>query len=515
MHVLEILRIWMRPCAMTWQASTIMDSTLAALSRLNDRLDHPTIGKLGEAFSRAGFELAIVGGTVRDAILGRQGHDFDFTTNATPDQTLAVLKTLSRSHWETGRAFGTIGAQIDGLSVEVTTYRSDVYEQDTRKPHVAFGTSLDDDLARRDFAANAIAVRLPERVVVDPYGGVQDIVAGVLRTPGDPAVSFDDDPLRMMRAARFVSQLEWSLDPAAQRAIVERADRIGIVSAERVSAELEKLMLGAHPAAGLEVLVDTGLAAHILPELPALRLEHDSQHHHKDVYRHSLTVLSQAIELEHERGMEPDLILRLAALLHDIGKPATRKFGPGGEVTFRQHDVVGAKMAKRRLKAMRFDGHTIKAVARLVELHMRFYGYGEAGWTDSAVRRYVRDAGDLLPRLHILTRSDVTTRNRRKAERLEFAYDDLENRIAELATQEQLDAVRPELNGEQIMAELGISPSPVVGAAYRYLLEVRLEEGPIGIAAATDRLHKWYEAYLEEHPQAALEAPVSRQASSK
>lgn len=478
-----------------------MDSTLAALSRLNEQLDHPTIGKLGEAFAQSGFELSIVGGTVRDALLGRPAHDFDFTTNATPDQILDVVRPLATTHWETGRAFGTIGAQIDGLAVEITTYRSDVYVQDTRKPHVAFGTSLNDDLARRDFAANAIAVRLPQRVVVDPYGGVQDIVDGVLRTPGDPAISFDDDPLRMMRAARFVSQLGWRVDPDAHRAIIERAERISIVSAERVRTELEKLLLGAHPVAGLEILVDTGLAEFMLPELPALQLEHDAQHHHKDVYRHSLTVLTQAIELEQERGFEPDLVLRLAALLHDIGKPATRKFGAGGEVTFRQHDIVGAKLAKRRLKQLRFDSHTVKAVARLVELHMRFYGYGEAGWTDAAVRRYVRDAGELLPRLHILTRSDVTTRNRRKAERLEFAYDDLENRIAELAAQEQLDAVRPELDGDQIMAELGIAPGRVVGAAYKYLLEVRLEDGLIGADAAAAKLHQWYKSYLDDHAQ--------------
>lgn len=464
-------------------------TTAAAMAALQATLDLPLLRRVGDAFDDAGFEVAIVGGTVRDAILGRPGTDFDFTTNATPDETLAVLRTLSHTQWETGRAFGTIGAKVDGDTVEVTTYRADAYASDSRKPDVAFGTSLEADLERRDFSANAIAVRLPDGIIVDPYRGLGDIVEGVLRTPGSPKRSFSDDPLRMMRAARFVSQLGWTISQETRAAMVEQAERIKIVSAERSRTELEKLLLGAHPVDGLEVLVDTGLAEYILPELPALRLTIDAEHRHKDVYRHSLTVLQQAIDQEPDG---PDLVLRLAALLHDIGKPKTRRFGADGKVTFRHHDVVGAKIAKRRLAALRFDNHTIKAVSRLVELHMRFYGYGEAGWTDSAVRRYVRDAGDLLPRLHILTRADVTTRNVRKAERLEHAYDDLERRIAELAEQETLDAVRPELDGQAIMRILDIAPGPLVGEAYRYLLNVRLDEGEIGETAAEQRLRAWY-----------------------
>ena len=469
--------------------------------------------ELGEAFARAGHELALVGGPVRDAFLGRSSADLDFATSATPDQAQAVLKAWGDAHWDIGRAFGTVGARrfgrpaADGaparpdVVVEVTTYRDDVYEPESRKPVVAFGDTLEGDLSRRDFTVNAMAVRLPALTFVDPFDGLSDLAAGRLRTPVTAEQSFDDDPLRMMRAARFVAQLGFTLDPDVRRAVERMADRLEIVSAERIRDELTKLLLAPSPRAGLEVLVSTGLADHVLPELPALRLEIDEHHRHKDVYEHSLTVLEQAIDLEtgtheHPTGPVPgpDLVLRLAALLHDVGKPATRRFESGGGVSFHHHEVVGAKLAARRLKALRFDKETVQAVARLTELHLRFHGYGDAGWTDSAVRRYVTDAGPLLERLHRLTRSDCTTRNRRKAERLSFAYDDLEARIAELREKESLAAIRPDLDGERIMAVLGVPPGRVVGEAYRFLLELRMEQGPQEPEVAEAALRTWWAA---------------------
>jgi len=474
-----------------------MQSVAAALDRLGDLAASPTISRLANVFAGAGHELALVGGPVRDAFLDRPTHDLDFTTDATPDQILKLVKPISEAQWDIGRAFGTIGAQMNGETVEITTYRADSYDGETRKPDVVFGSSLEDDLLRRDFTVNSLALRLPAVTLVDPSGGIDDLLAGVLRTPSTPEVSFGDDPLRMLRAARFTAQLGFRLDLDTANAMDEMSESIRIISAERVGEEISKLLLAENPRAGIEVLMQSGLAQIVLPEIPGLQLETDEHHHHKDVYQHTLTVLEQTIGYEKSRGkLDPagDLIVRLAALLHDIGKPATRKLEPGGVVSFYHHDVVGAKLAKKRLRALRFDNDTISAVARLVELHLRFFGYTEGAWTDSAVRRYVRDAGDQLERLHILTRADVTTRNRRKADALGFAYDDLEARIADLAEREEIDAVRPDLDGEQIMAILGVKPGPEVGAAYRYLLEQRLDDGPIGAEEATRRLLAWWSA---------------------
>jgi poly(A) polymerase len=461
----------------------------------------PEALELGRAFAAAGHELALVGGPVRDAFLGRVSDDLDFATSATAEQTEPILAAWGDAHWDIGRRFGTIGARRfargdrPDVVVEVTTYRSDAYRPDSRKPEVAFGDSLVGDLSRRDFTVNAMAVRLPELSFVDPFDGLADLAARLLRTPVAATQSFDDDPLRMMRAARFAGQLGMALHDDARAAIQAMAERIGIVSAERVRDELTKLVLADDPRSGLEVLVDTGLAAHVLPELPALRLEIDEHHRHKDVYQHTLTVVDQAIALE--TGPDgpvptPDLVLRLAALLHDIGKPATRRFEAGGGVSFHHHEVVGAKLAARRLRALRFDNETVHDVARLTGLHLRFHGYGEGQWTDAAVRRYVTDAGPLLERLHRLTRSDCTTRNWRKAERLRRAQDDLEARIAELRKHEELAAIRPDLDGEQIMAILGVPPGPVVGEAYRFLLEERMERGPQPVEVAEAALRAWW-----------------------
>lgn len=476
-----------------------MQSVAAALDRLGELAASPTVSLLAAAFEASGHELALVGGPVRDAFLGRAVNDLDFTTDATPDEILAIVKPIAEAIWDIGRAFGTIGAKIAGEQVEITTYRADAYDGASRKPEVVFGSSLDDDLARRDFSVNALALRLPKLELVDPSGGVEDLVARVLRTPAAPEQSFGDDPLRMLRAARFSAQLEFTVEPATLQAMTTLAPEIDRISAERVRDELSKLLSTRSPRGGIRLLVESGLAERVLPELPALALERDEHHRHKDVYEHSLTVLDQAIEYEISRGVldSPDLIVRLAALLHDIGKPSTRRFEPGGAVSFHHHDVVGAKLARKRLRALRFDNDTIAAVSRLIELHLRFFGYTDGAWTDSAVRRYVRDAGDQLERLHILARADVTTRNRRKADQLAFAYDDLEQRIAVLAEEEELAAVRPELDGADIMRLLDVKPGPVVGEAYRYLLEVRLDEGPIGTDAATERLLAWWASRSE------------------
>lgn len=429
---------------------------------------------------------------MRDAFLGRPVNDLDFTTSASPDEIMAIVKPISSAQWDIGREFGTIGARVAGEKVEITTYRADSYDGETRKPTVEFGDTIEGDLVRRDFTVNAMALRLPEMVLVDPSGGVDDLLARRITTPNSAEVSFGDDPLRMLRAARFTSQLGFTADDETIAAMVALAPRLEIISVERISEELGKLLLTDAPRRGLELLVETGLADQFLPELPALRLEIDEHAHHKDVYQHSLTVLEQAIDYEKSRGHSPDLVLRLASLLHDIGKPATKRVEPGGVVSFYHHDVVGSKLAARRLKQLRFDKDTIASVARLIELHLRFFGYTEAAWTDSAVRRYVRDAGPLLERLHILTRADVTTRNRRKADRLAFAYDDLEDRITALAEAEGVAAVRPDLDGEEIMRLLDLKPSREVGEAYRFLLELRLDEGPLGPDEAERRLRAWW-----------------------
>lgn len=482
----------------------------SAHARLLDTLESldPILGPLGERFFAAGFELALVGGSVRDALLGRPMPDLDFTTDARPDDIVSLISDWVDTHWDIGREFGTIGAVKSGYQIEITTYRAEAYDPDSRKPIVSFGSDLDADLVRRDFTIGAMAVRLPSKAFVDPFGGFADLTAARLRTPGTAADSFSDDPLRMMRAARFVSQLQLEPVPEVEAAMSDMAARIDIISAERVQVELTKLITGADPAAGIDVLVRTSLADHVLPEVAGLQLETDEHHRHKDVYQHSLTVLRQAVELERsyaakqrEAGIgpndpqylpEPDFVVRFAALMHDVGKPATRKFLPGGAVTFYHHDAVGAKMTAKRMKALRFDKDSIKSVGRLVELHLRFYGYGDAGWTDSAVRRYVTDAGPLLTRLHILTRADVTTRNKKKADRLAFAYDDLETRIDQLAEQEELAAIRPDLDGRQIMTILDIGPSPLVGRAYQYLLEMRMEHGPIEPVRAEELLRAWW-----------------------
>lgn len=457
----------------------------------------PVADDLARRFQEAGFTLALVGGSVRDALLGRLGNDLDFTTDARPDDVLKIVRPWADSVWEVGIAFGTVGVQKEGrvgddrqdFQIEVTTYRSEAYDRTSRKPEVSYGDSIEDDLVRRDFTVNAMAVALPQKEFIDPHGGLQDLAAGVLRTPGTPEASFSDDPLRMLRAARFAAQLDFEVAPDVVAAMKAMAERIEIVSAERVREELNKLILSAHPRKGLALLVDTGLAERVLPELPELRLESDEHHRHKDVYEHSLTVLEQAIDLE-ENG--PDLVLRLAALLHDIGKPRTRRFEKDGGVSFHHHEVVGAKLTKKRMTELKYSNELVKDVSRLVELHLRFHGYGTGEWTDSAVRRYVRDAGPLLDRLHKLTRSDCTTRNKRKATALSRAYDGLEERIAQLQEQEELDSIRPDLDGNQIMETLGVGPGPVIGAAYKFLLEQRLENGPMGRDEAVSALKEWW-----------------------
>jgi poly(A) polymerase len=474
----------------------------AALAELRSR--SPVIDRLGTLFTEAGHELYLVGGSVRDALLGRLGHDLDFTTSARPDEIETLMRRFTPTVWTIGKEFGTIGGQVvDSVGtwlIEVTTYRSDAYDPGSRKPAVAFGDTLRGDLVRRDFTINAMAVSVPGRRFVDPYGGLVDLERKLIRTPGTPEQSFSDDPLRMMRAARFAAQLGFVPAPDVVRAMIDMAQRIDIISAERIRDELTKLIMSDQPRPGLDLLVGTGLAARVLPELPALRLERDEHHRHKDVYDHSLTVLEQAIDLEHRLPTSPDLVNRLAALLHDVGKPATRRFEPGGKVSFHHHDVVGAKLVRKRLTALRFASDDVKAVAELVFLHLRFHGYSDgladdaAPWTDSAVRRYVRDAGPQLERLHILTRADCTTRNKAKAARLRAAYDDLERRIAELAAQEELDSLRPDLDGTQIMEILGIPPGRDVGRAYHFLLERRIDDGPLGPEKAREVLLEWWAA---------------------
>lgn len=457
----------------------------------------PVIDDLGERFAAAGHEIYLVGGSVRDALLGTLGHDLDFTTSASPSQSEAILRGITPAVWDVGKAFGTIGARHqagdDDWVIEVTTFRADAYSPDSRKPVVEFGDNITDDLIRRDFTINAMALNVATHEFVDPHGGLVDLAAGVLMTPTAPVVSFTDDPLRMMRAARFASRLGFSVAPEVVQAMTDMAARIEIISVERVAAELNGLLLTDSPRAGLDLLVNTGIAEYVLPELPALRMEQDEHGRHKDVYTHSLIVVEQAIALEKARGHEPDLVNRLAALLHDIGKPATRQF-EGRKVTFHHHDVVGAKLAKRRLRALNYPNDVTKSVAKLIELHLRFHGYGESQWSDAAVRRYVRDAGPELERLHMLTRADVTTRNVRKANRLATAYEQLEWRIDLLAEQEELDAIRPDLNGDQIMAILGIEPGRDVGRAYKFLLEQRMEQGPLGEDRAAALLLAWWRA---------------------
>jgi poly(A) polymerase len=453
----------------------------------------PEATKLAIAFKAAGFKLALVGGPVRDAILGRLGNDLDFTTDAHPKDCEKILNKWADSVWDIGAAFGTVAGKKGDITVEITTYRSESYNLDSRKPNVEFGKTIEADLSRRDFTINAMALELTtdEPTFIDLYNGVSDLQNKLIKTPGKPEDSFSDDPLRMMRAARFMSQLNFEIDPAVVSAIKSMAGRLEIISAERIRDEFIKIMMSDNPRLGITLLVESGLADIFLPEIPKLKLEIDEHHHHKDVYEHSLTVLEQAIALEARVG-GPNLTLRLAALLHDIGKPKTKELIAGGGVSFHHHEVVGARMGKERMKKLRFDNHIIKDVAQLIFLHLRFHGYGNGEWTDSAVRRYVRDAGELLTHLHLLTRADCTTRNQKKAEGLAKTYDQLEARIALLMEQEELNKIRPDLSGEQIMEILSIKPSPAVGKAYDFLLELRLEHGPLGEEKAKQELLNWW-----------------------
>ncbi|MFG3422199.1 CCA tRNA nucleotidyltransferase [Micromonospora sp. NPDC049460] len=448
----------------------------------------PVADELGRRFARAGHELHLVGGSVRDALLGRLGDDLDFCTDAHPDETLRIVRGWAESIWETGREFGTIGCQRDGLRLEITTFRAEAYDQVSRNPIVEYGTDLAEDLRRRDFTINAMAVSLPEHRFTDPHGGLDDLAAKVIRTPGTPGESFGDDPLRMLRAARFAAQLRFAVHPDVHAAMTLMAADLDRITAERIRDEFTKLLCGADPITGLRLLVDTGLAERFLPELTGLKLTIDEHAQHKDVYEHTLTVVSNAVSYETDG---PDFVLRMAALMHDVGKPATKAVGPDGRVSFHHHEVVGARLTKARMKALRYPKEITSKVTALVALHLRFYGYGRGEWTDSAVRRYVADAGDLLPRLHKLTRSDCTTRNRRKAAQLAADYDALEERIARIAAEEDLARVRPDLDGNAIMELLGVPPGPVVGRAWKHLKEQRLERGPLDRDEAEAELLRW------------------------
>lgn len=474
-------------------STSVNAATQLAISTLIERAPEST--QLAAAFKAAGFKLALVGGPVRDAILGRLGNDLDFTTNAKPAESRKILTSWADTVWEIGAEFGTIAARKGEIEVEVTTYRSESYEVDSRKPDVQFGENIEGDLKRRDFTINAMALELTTQTptFIDLFNGITDLQNKIIKTPGKAEDSFSDDPLRMMRAARFMSQLNFALDESVIVAIKKMADRLSIISAERIRDEFVKTLMSPNPRIGITLLVETGLADKFLPEIPKLKLEIDEHHHHKDVYEHTLTVLEQAIALE-DRLDGPNLILRLAALMHDIGKPKTKELIPGGGVSFHHHEVVGSRMTKERLRTLRFDNQVIKDVAKLVFLHLRFHGYGNGEWTDSAVRRYVRDAEDLLTHLHLLTRADCTTRNKKKADSLARTYDQLEERIVQLMMQEELNKIRPDIDGDEIMKILGVKPSPVVGEAYNYLLELRLEHGPLGVEKATEELLTWWRA---------------------
>ncbi|GID98283.1 CCA tRNA nucleotidyltransferase [Amorphoplanes digitatis] len=449
----------------------------------------PVADELGRRFGAAGHELHLVGGSVRDALLGRLGDDLDFCTDALPEQTLALVKGWADGIWETGRDFGTIGILKNGLRLEITTFRAEAYDGLTRNPVVRYGDNLLDDLRRRDFTINAMAVSLPGHDFTDPFGGLDDLAAGVIKTPDSPALSFGDDPLRMLRAARFAAKLRFTVDKPVAEAMTEMAADLDRITAERIRDEFTKLLCGLDPIAGLRLLVDTGLADRFIPEISGLKLEIDEHAQHKDVYEHTLIVVSNAVRLEGDAG--PDFVLRMAALMHDVGKPATKAVGRDGRVSFHHHEVVGARLTRQRMKAMRFPKDVTSDVVDLVALHLRFYGYGRGEWTDSAVRRYVTDAGELLPRLHKLTRSDCTTRNRRKAAALSADYDALEERIARIEAEEDLARVRPDLDGNAIMELLGVPPGPVVGQAWRFLKELRLDRGPLDRDEAEAELWRW------------------------
>ena len=461
------------------------ESTVSSLSSL--------LGGLVEKFAARGYSLYLVGGSVRDALLGRLGNDLDFTTPARPEVVKEILDEWAETVWDTGIDFGTVSAAYKGQQIEITTFRSDSYDGQSRNPEVVYGDTLEGDLVRRDFKANAMAIELLADASFkfhDPLHGLQDIADRVLDTPDKPEISFHDDPLRMLRAARFVSQLEFRVADRVVEAMRDMAGEIQRITVERVQVELDKLICGTAPWDGIDLLVSTGIADYIFPEIPALRMTADEHAQHKDVYAHSLKVLSQAMDQE-EDG--PDLVLRWAALLHDIGKPDTFD-NTDGKVSFHHHEVVGAKLARKRLRKLKYPKATTEAIGQLVYLHMRFHGFGENQWTDSAVRRYVTDAGDLLPRLHKLVRADCTTRNAKKARRLQRTYDQLEERIEEIGRKEDLARVRPDLDGNEIMEILGLQPGPEVGQAWSYLKELRLEHGPLEREDAIAKLREWWDS---------------------
>jgi poly(A) polymerase len=453
----------------------------------------PLLREVGAVFEAAGHQLYLVGGTVRDAVLGRLTTDLDFTTDARPETVQAIMRPWADALWDTGIDFGTVGIGKAGHRLEITTFRADSYDQVSRNPRVQYGDRLEDDLVRRDFTANAMAVRITAEgpgEFLDPLDGLAAVRRRILDTPAAPEVSFGDDPLRMLRAARFVSQLQFGVADRVREAIVEMAPQLSRITVERVAVELDKMLLGNDPVAGIDLMVQTGLGAVVLPEIGGMQMAIDEHHQHKDVYQHSLTVLRQAIALEDE----PDLVLRWAALLHDIGKPATRRHESDGGVSFHHHEVVGAKMVRTRMRALKYSKQMVDDVSGLVYLHLRFHGYGDGRWTDSAVRRYVADAGPLLPRLHKLVRADCTTRNKRRAARLQANYDSLEARIAELTAKEDLARVRPDLDGNAIMEILGIPAGPQVGEAWKHLKELRLDRGPLSPEEASAELLAWWNA---------------------
>jgi len=456
----------------------------------------PLLGEVGELFAAAGHQLYLVGGSVRDAVLGRLTTDLDFTTDARPETVQKIVRAWADAMWDTGIDYGTVGVGKSGQRLEITTFRADSYDQVSRNPKVRFGDRLEDDLVRRDFTVNAMAVRITADgpgEFLDPLGGLAAVQQRILDTPAAPELSFGDDPLRMLRAARFVSQLEFGVADRVRTAITAMAPELARITVERVAVELDKTLLGADPVAGIELMVQTGLGDVVLPEIGAMRMAIDEHHQHKDVYQHSLTVMHQAIALE-EPTEQPDLVLRWAALLHDIGKPATRRHETDGGVSFHHHEVVGAKMVRKRMRELKYSKQMVDDVSQLVYLHLRFHGYGEGRWTDSAVRRYVADAGPLLPRLHKLVRADCTTRNKRRAAMLQANYDGLEARISELAAREDLERVRPDLDGNAIMELLGIPAGPQVGEAWNFLKELRLDRGPMGREEATAELLAWWRA---------------------
>lgn len=452
----------------------------------------PATKKLAAVFADANRTLFLVGGSVRDAFLGKEAFDLDFTTNAKPDEILQIVEPIAQSVWDIGKKFGTIAAQVSRRKVEITTYRADSYDGISRKPVVKFGTDILGDLHRRDFTINAIAFDVINNDLVDPCGGLEDLSSGILRTPIDPCESFSDDPLRMMRAARFSSQLTFDLEYNTFDAMSQMRDKLGNISAERLRDEFVKLILTDSPRRGIELLTESGLCEIFLPELPALMLEQDSVHRHKDVYEHSIKVLENTIQAEKAAAIPPSYILRIASLLHDIGKPKTRAIAPDGRVTFYGHDWIGAKIARKRLTKLRFSAQDTQQICKLIELHMRVYNYQNKVWTDSAVRRFVKDAGDLLTMLLILIRSDITTRNKKFIDRLYFAIDDLESRIKQLKEQEALDSIRPELNGLDVMQILDIKPGAQVGRAMQFLMNLRLDRGILGREEVTKLLLEWW-----------------------